>query len=72
MMMRFLLATLFAALAIFFATPMALVIVDAWCYVALGHAVTGIEWNPNTGAVTIIFLIPAALSTLFAVACATD
>ena len=65
-MKRFLWLALLTALTIFFAAPVALAILDVWCYAVLGHAVTGIEWNADSVPIALAFLIPAAACAIFA------
>lgn len=53
---------LWASLAIFFATPAVLALVDAWCYVVTGRTQTGVEWNEGTFIIACLLLIPAAVA----------
>lgn len=71
-MKRFLLLALFVTLAIFFAGPGALGIVDIWCYVVLGRAVTGVVWHADAVFLSVFFVIPAAGCAIFAGVIATE
>ncbi|MBN9462675.1 MAG: hypothetical protein J0H00_15830 [Burkholderiales bacterium] len=50
------------ALTIFLATPMAIAVVDGWCYVVLGRTVAGIQWTDDRVALALIMLIPACFA----------